>query len=41
VISFCRIVHDLDEKAAVAESHRCLQCDLRLKMTPVKFWGDY
>ena len=41
VISFCRIVHDLDEKAAVAESHRCLQCDLRLKITPVKFWGDY
>jgi len=41
VISFCRIVHDLDEKAVVAESHRCLQCDLRLKMTPVKFWGDY
>lgn len=41
VISFCRIVHDFDEKAAVAESHRCLQCDLRLKMTPVKFWGDY
>jgi NADPH-dependent glutamate synthase beta subunit-like oxidoreductase len=41
VISFCRIVHDLDEEAAVAESHRCLQCDLRLKMTPVKFWGDY
>jgi hypothetical protein len=41
VISFCQIVHDLDEKAAVAESNRCLQCDLRLKMTPVKFWGDY
>jgi NADPH-dependent glutamate synthase beta subunit-like oxidoreductase len=41
VISFCSIVHDLDEKKAVAESHRCLQCDLRLKMTPVKFWGDY
>jgi formate dehydrogenase beta subunit len=41
VISFCRIVHDLDEKTVVAESQRCLQCDLRLKMTPVKFWGDY
>jgi NADPH-dependent glutamate synthase beta subunit-like oxidoreductase/ferredoxin len=41
VISFCQIVHDLDEKAGIAESHRCLQCDLRLKMTPVKFWGDY
>jgi hypothetical protein len=41
VISFCRVVHGLDEKAAVAESRRCLQCDLRLKMTPVKFWGEY
>jgi NADPH-dependent glutamate synthase beta subunit-like oxidoreductase/ferredoxin len=41
VISFCQIARDLDEKAAVAESHRCLQCDLRLKITPVKFWGDY
>ena len=41
VISFCQVVHELDGKAAVAESHRCLQCDLRLKMTPVKFWGDY
>ena len=41
VMGFCSIVHDLDEKAAIAESHRCLQCDLRLKMTPVKFWGDY
>jgi len=40
-ISFCSVVQDLSEKAAVAESHRCLQCDLRLKMTPVKFWGDY
>ena len=41
VISFCSIVHNLDEREAVAESYRCLQCDLRLKMTPVKFWGDY
>ncbi len=41
VSSFCRVLYDLDEKAAVDESHRCLQCDLRLKMTPVKFWGDY
>jgi len=39
--SFCRVLQDIDEKAAVDESHRCLQCDLRLKMTPVKFWGDY
>jgi len=38
---FCRVLQNIDEKAAVDESHRCLQCDLRLKMTPVKFWGDY
>ncbi|HUL28854.1 MAG TPA: FAD-dependent oxidoreductase, partial [Thermodesulfobacteriota bacterium] len=41
VTSFCPIVRDLDEEMAVAESHRCLQCDLRLKIKPVKFWGDY
>ncbi len=41
VTSFCRIVHDIDKKAALAESQRCLQCDLRLEMTPIKFWGDY
>jgi len=33
--------HDLDEKAAVAESHRCLQCDLRLKIKAVEFWGSF
>ena len=32
---------DGQEEAVVAESSRCLKCDLRLKMTPVKFWGDY
>ena len=39
--SFCEIVEAFDEAAAVAESGRCLQCDLRLKITPVRFWGDY
>ena len=39
--SFCEIIHALDEEAALEESKRCLQCDLRLKMTPVKFWGEY
>jgi len=39
--SFCEIIHGLDEEAALEESKRCLQCDLRLKMTPVKFWGEY
>jgi NADPH-dependent glutamate synthase beta subunit-like oxidoreductase len=41
ISSFCEIVEAFDEAAAVAESGRCLQCDLRLKMTPVRFWGDY
>ncbi len=30
-----------NEEAALAESARCLQCDLRLKITAVKFWADY
>lgn len=41
VKSFCGIVQALGEEAAVLESSRCLQCDLRLKITPVKFWADY
>ena len=41
VKSFGGIVQALCEEAAVAESSRCLQCDLRLKITPVKFWADY
>jgi NADPH-dependent glutamate synthase beta subunit-like oxidoreductase/formate hydrogenlyase subunit 6/NADH:ubiquinone oxidoreductase subunit I len=24
-----------------AEAERCLRCDVRLKMAPVRFWGDY
>jgi len=30
-----------EEEFAEAESFRCLQCDLRLRITPVKFWGEY
>jgi len=41
VNSFCRVVRDMDEKTAAGESKRCLQCDLRLKITAVKFWGNY
>ena len=41
ISSFCEIVQVFDEGEAVAESGRCLQCDLRLKITPVRFWGDY
>jgi formate dehydrogenase (NADP+) beta subunit len=31
----------LENDAAAAESQRCLQCDLRLKIRPVKFWSGY
>jgi len=39
--SFCRVAQDMDEKTVECESKRCLQCDLRLKITPIKFWGNY
>jgi NADPH-dependent glutamate synthase beta subunit-like oxidoreductase/Pyruvate/2-oxoacid:ferredoxin oxidoreductase delta subunit len=39
--SFCRVVQDMDEASVICEAERCLQCDLRLKITPIKFWGNY
>jgi formate dehydrogenase beta subunit len=39
--NFSRVVHDMDEEAVDYESNRCLQCDLRLKITPVEFWSNY
>lgn len=39
--SFTKVVKDTDEAAITGESERCLQCDLRLKITPVKFWGGF
>ncbi len=41
VKNFGKVVRDMDEKTAEGESKRCLQCDLRLKITSVKFWGNY
>jgi NADPH-dependent glutamate synthase beta subunit-like oxidoreductase/ferredoxin/Pyruvate/2-oxoacid:ferredoxin oxidoreductase delta subunit len=38
---FGRVVADLDENVVECEAKRCLQCDLRLKITPIKFWGNY
>jgi NADPH-dependent glutamate synthase beta subunit-like oxidoreductase/ferredoxin len=38
---FCCLTQTLDEQEAAQESSRCLQCDLRLKIAPVRFWGDY
>jgi formate dehydrogenase beta subunit len=39
--SFCRVVEDLDENVVECEAKRCLQCDLRLNITQIKFWGNY
>jgi NADPH-dependent glutamate synthase beta subunit-like oxidoreductase/Pyruvate/2-oxoacid:ferredoxin oxidoreductase delta subunit len=39
--SFCQVVADLDENIVECEAKRCLQCDLRLKITQIKFWGNY
>jgi len=39
--SFCPVAPDMDEEVAVCEAERCLQCDLRLKITPIKFWSQY
>jgi formate dehydrogenase beta subunit len=39
--NFRKVIQVMDEEVAIGESERCLQCDLRLKITPVKFWGNY
>ncbi len=41
VTCFCLVDEGLDEPSARAESERCLQCDLRTHIRPVKFWSDY
>jgi NADPH-dependent glutamate synthase beta subunit-like oxidoreductase/ferredoxin/NAD-dependent dihydropyrimidine dehydrogenase PreA subunit len=38
---FCRFAESMDSDTAGREALRCLQCDLRLKMTQVKFWAAY
>jgi len=38
---FCQAAGDIDAEDADYESKRCLQCDLRLTVGPVKFWGSY
>jgi hypothetical protein len=38
---FCELVQGMEEDDAGCESARCLQCDLRLKIKEVKFWGNY
>lgn len=39
--SFCNVTETMDERSAANESKRCLQCDLRLMIKPVKFWVNY
>ena len=41
VSNFCEVMRGMEEGAAKEESARCLQCDLRLKIQQVKFWGSY
>jgi len=39
--SFCPVAQSMDEAGAIGEAERCLQCDLRLKITPIKFWSQF
>jgi hypothetical protein len=39
--SFRPVVAEPDENVVECEAKRCLQCDLRLKITPIKFWSNY
>ncbi len=41
LLSFCKVVNDMDEETAEYESNRCLRCDTRLNISPVKFWSSY
>lgn len=38
---FNRIDPGYDQEAALKESQRCLQCDLRLNIAKPRFWGDF
>lgn len=41
VKSFRLVECGFPEPEALAEASRCLNCNLRLQITPVRFWGDY
>jgi NADPH-dependent glutamate synthase beta subunit-like oxidoreductase/Pyruvate/2-oxoacid:ferredoxin oxidoreductase delta subunit/ferredoxin len=41
VENFECILETLDEDEAVTEANRCLKCDIRFNIKPVKFWGDF
>ena len=38
---FCPASSTLDPETAAAESARCLRCDSRLTITPVRYWGNF
>lgn len=38
---FCLTLLEFTEEEALYEARRCLQCDLRLRIPVVKFWGGY
>lgn len=41
VSNFECIMDTMDENEAVTEANRCLKCDIRFNIKPVKFWGDF
>ena len=41
VNDFCIVELCLEDNEAAYEAGRCLQCDLRMKMKPEKFWSSY
>lgn len=41
VATFDLMDHGFCQESAMCEAGRCLQCDLREKLAPQKFWSDY
>jgi len=41
IAAFCPVEKELSAEEAAYEAKRCLECDLRIGITPVKFWSAY
>lgn len=41
VETFNEVIKSFSCEEATGESMRCLRCDLRFNITPVKYWGEY
>ena len=41
VCGFAPVESALDDKSALYESGRCLQCDLRTQLKPMRLWGEF